>query len=185
MIKNKNFVLNLLVVIFISNFVSCDSEPPVFDKSKLIGSYTGECTILLGSKSEVVSNFPAEFRQYTQNLSFNIGDFASYESTGIMATKMASEFKDYGSYAGFTLDGFNEIFGIEQIPNFIKENISLTWDMRSMTLKLNTDSKNPPKYMIASKNLTFTYTGIIEISGKNLGENYSSPITYKFNLNKK
>ena len=186
MVKNKNFVFNLLIVTFISGFVSCDSDPAVFEKGKLIGNYTGECTISIGLESETVSNFPADFRQKdTQSLYFSIGDAASYESVGIFAMKIASGFQDHGTYARFNLENIVDYFGDELIPNFIKKNIILHWDIKSLTLKLNIDSKNPPKYTIASKNLTFTYAGIIEIAGKNVGENYSSPITYTFRLNKK
>ena len=184
--KNKNFIFNVLIMSFIFGFVSCgDSAPPVFEKGKLMGDYLGNCTVSLGSASEVVSNFPAEFRQKdAQNLYLSIGDASSYESIGISTIKTASAFKDYGSYAGFVLESMNVDFGIDQIPSFIKNNISLTWDMGSATLKLNTDSNTPPKYTVASKNLTFTYTGVVEITGKNVNEKYSSPVTYKFSLNK-
>ena len=186
MIKNKNFVLNLLTVIFVSGFISFDSEPPVFDKSKLIGSYTGDCTILLGLKSEVVSDFPVEFKQKdAQSLYLIIGNETTYASTGFSAMKIASGFKDYGSYAGFNLEGFNDTFGIEQIPNFIEKNFTFPWNMKSMTLNLTVDSKNPPKYIVSSKNLTFTYTGMIEIKGSASGQSSTSSIKYTFNLNKK
>ena len=187
MIKRRNFIFDLLIIIFILGFVSCsDSKPPVFEKGNLIGKYVGSCTVSLGSISEIVPDFPAEFWQKdNQNLNLLIGDDASYQSIGIKTIRTTSEFKDYGSYAGFTLDNFSDSFGNDQIPVFIKNNIILTWDIKSVTLKLNVDSKNSPKYTIASKNLTFTYTGVIEITGKNSGEYYSSPIIYLFNLNKK
>jgi len=184
--KNKNFVFKLLIVIFVAGFVSCDGEPPVFDKGKLIGNYTGSCTVSLGSKSEVVSDFPAEFKQKDRNsLYLIIGDGATYESIGISALKIATEFKEYKGYGRFNLEGINDSFGVDRIPDFIKTNISLTWDMRTMSLKLNTASNNLPKYIIASKNLTFTYAGVIEITGKSVDEKFSSPVTYVFNLTKK
>ena len=183
--KNKNFIVNLLIISFLSGFISCDnSDPAVFEKSKLIGSYTGECTVSLGSLSGSVLDFPAEFRQKdSKSLYFIIGDADSYKSIGIIATKVASGFKDDGTYAGFDLESFDDIFEYDQIPQFMKDSISLAWDMRNIRLKLSAIPK--PKYTITSQKLTFTYTGIIEITGGNWGEKFSSPVTYVFNLDKK
>jgi len=185
--KNKNFIFNFLIIIFIAGFVSCGKdEPAVYEKGNLIGNYVGNCTVSLSSGSQTVSDFPAEFRQKdTQNLNFNLGDANSYQSIGIFITMTASGFKDYGSYAGFNLENISDSFTTNLIPDFIKNNIKPGWDMKSVTLKLNIDSKNPPKYVIISKNLTFTYTGSIEIAGPGSNDKYSSSITYKFDLTKK
>ena len=185
--KSKSFIVNFLIIVFISGFVSCGKdEPTVYEKGNLIGNYVGSCTVSLTSGSQTVSDFPAEFRQKdTQNLYFNLGDANSYQSLGIMATITASEFKDYGSYAGLNLENINVSFTTDLIPDFIKNNIKLGWDMKNVTLKLNIDSKNSPKYVIASKNLTFAYTGSIEITGPDPQDKYSSSITYKFDLTKK
>ena len=184
--KSKNFVINLLIVIFVSGFVSCDSEPPVFEKGTLIGNYTGSCTVSLGVKSEKVLNFPAEFKQKDRNsLYFSMGDITTYESIGLSTLKVATEFKEYKGYAGFNLENINDSFGKDQIPDFIKMNVSLTWEIRNMLLKLYVDSKNPPKYLIASKKLTVTYRGVIEMTGKSSDEKYSTPVTYVFDLNKR
>jgi len=185
--KSKNFIFNFLIIIFISGFVSCSkNEPAVYDKGNLIGDYVGNCMVSLSSGSQTVSDFPAEFKQKdAQNLYFNVGDANSYQSIGISATMTASEFKDYGSYAGFNLENINDSFTADLIPDFIKNNIKPGWDMKSVTLKLSIDPKNPPKYVIASKNLTFTYTGSVEITGPGSNDKYSSSITYKFDLNKK
>ena len=185
--KSKNFIFSFLVTIFISGLVSCSKdEPAVYEKGNLIGNYMGNCTVSLSSGSQTVSDFPAEFKQKnTQDLYFNVGDANSYKSIGISATITASGFKDYGSYAGFNLENMSDSFTTDLIPDFIKNNIKLDWDMKSVTLNLNVDPKNPPKYVIASKNLMFTYTGSVEITGPGSNDKYSSSITYKFDLNKK
>jgi len=185
--KSKNFIFNFLIIIFIAGFVSCGKdEPAVYEKGNLIGNYVGNCTVSLSSGSQTVADFPAEFKQKnTLDLYFNIGDANSYKSIGISATMTASGFKDYGSYAGFNLESINDSFTTDLIPDFIKNNIKLGWNMKSVTLKLNIDPKNSPKYIIASKNLTFTYTGSVEITGPDSNDKYSSSITYKYDLNKK
>ena len=186
--KRNHLILNLCLVMLLAGFVSCDkdSEPSAYEKGNLIGHYVGNCTVTMGSKHDVISGFPVEFRQNdTQSLSLNIGDEASYRSIGIFTVKKASGFKDYGSYARFNLENINVDFSAEHIPDFINNNIQLSWDIKSVLLKLYIDSQNPPKYTIASKELSFTYTGTIEITGKNTGEKHSSPIKYTFNLNRK
>ena len=185
MTKNKCVVLNLLMAVFISGFVSCsEPEPPAFDKGKLIGTYVGECIVSSGLTSENLS-FSAEFKQKDkQNLYLSIGNDATYQSVGISALPIASGFKDHGSYARFDLEDIIDTFGSTQIPNFIKT-IGPAWDIKNATLKLTADSKNPPRYTLASKSLTFSYTGTIEITGVNTNDYYRSSITYKFNLSKR
>ena len=183
--KNRNFVFNLLIAIFAVGFVSCGDDVESFEKGILIGNYTGNCTVSLGSKSDVVSSFPAEFKQKDKNSLYLImGNATTYESIGISTLKIASEFKDYKGYGGFKLESINDSFGQDKIPNFIKENVSPPFDMVSMTLKLNTDPQSPPTYMMASKNLLITYKGSIEIAGKNADEKLSSSITYVLDLKK-
>ena len=182
--KSKNFIAGLLITIFISGFVSCGKdEPPVFEKGNLIGSYVGNCVVLIGSKSETVSNFPAAFKQKdAQSLYLDLGNDDFYQSIGISILTTASNFKDHGSYARFDLEKINDSFGNNKIPEI--SNGFINGGVKSMTLALYVDSKNPPKYTMASQTLTFAYTGIIEVTGT-MGEKYSSPITYTFNLNRK
>ena len=185
MMKSKDFIFSLLIIFSISFFVSCsDSEPPVYEKGNLIGNYVGNCIISLSSKSETLSDFPAVFKQKdAQNLYLDIGNDNSYKSIGIFISVIASGFKDYGSYAKFNLGNINDIFKDDQIPDFIKNNVPLNGNPKSVTLDLKVDSKNPPKYTMASENLTFTYTGNIKVTG--VGEEYNGSITYTFNLNKR
>ena len=191
MAKHKSFISNLLIMIFVLGFVSCgndnDNKPEttVYDQENLIGEYVGSCTVILGSKSEVVESFYAEFRRKdSQTLSLNIGNVESGKSVGIYTTKTASGFISHGSYAEFSLEGINDQFGTNQIPSFIKNNINPGWDIIDMTLELNIDSNNSPKYIIASKNLKFTYTGVVKVTGANSTDNSSGTITYIFDLNK-
>jgi len=184
--KNKNFAVNLLMVIFISGLVSgCQSDPPVFDKGNLIGRYTGECTITIGSITEGVQNVPAVFKQKdTQSLFLDLGDDNTFASIGISAMRIASGFKDHGSYASFDLESMSDVFSEGKIPSRIKSAFNPPWDIVSMTLSLNISPQNPPRYTIGSKNLTFTYTGGVDMKGRNPADKMSSSITYKFSLNK-
>ena len=180
--KNKKIASNFLIAILFSGLASCDSDLPVYEKGNLIGSYTGTCTISTSSASEIVSNFPADFsHRDVESLYLKIGDGATYDSVGISTMRIASGFKDYGSYARFDLDGINDKFTTDLFPNFIKN--STDWEIKSMTLNLDIDPKNPPKYTVASKNLTFTYTGTFKITGTK-GDEQSRPVSYTFNLNK-
>jgi len=191
MTKGKNFISNLLIIVLISGFVSCGKdEPPVFEKGNLIGDYVGNCVVSLGStgaKSEIKSGFPAEFIQKDkQSLHFKIGNADFYKSIGISILITASGFKDYGDIAKFNLENINDTFGSNQIPDYIKNNIDPGFEMSAMTLTLKPDPKNPPSYTATYEVLTFTYTGTIEITGKNPAtEKTICSITYSFNLNKK
>lgn len=191
MVKPNNFVINLVIIALISAFVSCGKdEPPVFDKGNLIGDYVGNCVVSLGStgsKAEIKSDFPAEFIQKDKkSLNFKIGNAEFYKSIGISILITASEFKDYGNIAKFKLENMNDTFGSNQIPDYIKNTIDPGFEMNSMTLTLKPDPQNPPKYTITSQTLTFTYTGTVEITGKNPAiEKTISLITYSFNLNRK
>ncbi len=191
MAKCNDFVINLLIIVFIFGFVSCGKdEPAIFEKGNLIGDYEGSCVISLGStgsKAETKSNFPAEFIQKDKkSLNFKIGNAGFYESIGISILVTASEFKDYGSIARFSLENINDSFGSSQIPNYIKDNIDPGFEMNNMVLTLKPDPQNPPTYTIATRNLAFTYTGTVEITGKNPAiEKTISLITYTFSLNRK
>jgi len=182
---SKNFLVYLFVIGFISGFVSCskDSEPTVFDKNDLIGNYEGTCNVSISSNNQTVSMTAKFISNDMQTLSATIGNDDTYQSIGIQISRTASEFKSYGDYATFKLDDININFSTT-IPDFIKNIAGVNWDnMQSVVLTLSA-SKNPPKYVIASKNLQFTYTGDVVITEKN-GDKTTKQITYAFVLNKK
>ena len=184
----KNLVLSkVFFMILAVGFVSCgdDPGPPDYDKGNLIGSYVGNCVVELGTKSEVFSNFPVEFKQRdTNSLSLDLGNETTYKSIGVSIIKTATKFKDHKNYARFNIESINVDFSADQIPDFFKDNMDLSFEVKKATLKLNSDSKNPPTFTKTSRILTFTYTGSIEIIGNSSKDKISRSITYSVNVNK-
>ena len=185
----KLFLLKAFLLILAAGFVSCgdDSGPADYDSGNLIGSYTGNCVIQLGTtKLQTINSFPAEFKQNdTKSLYLGLGNEAAYKSIGISIIKTATGFKDYGNYVQFNVENINVNFTADQIPEFFKNNIDLSFEKEKMTLKLTSDSKNPPTFIKTSKILTVTYTGSVEITGSKPNQKYSDSITYSVNVNKK
>lgn len=183
----KNVFYLLVLAVLAVGFVSCsdDDDTKSYDKSNIVGSYEGTCSLSSGTVSLKDEAFPAFFATDSKDqskLSATLGNSSSFSQIGIFSSNIeAAGFEDHDSYASFYMANIKSEFTGDNVPDFIKNQVSFTIKNTVMELAC----QNPVKYDIASKTLTFVYKGTYIVTGTESGQLSSNTITYTFNLKKK
>ena len=184
---NANILKLFSVILIATFFSSCgdDDKDSEYDKSYIVGNYSGTCTVSYGSKGNFVYNkFPVNFVKDSKDTSIllaMIGDSNTIDETALGDMSVtASHFKSNSLYAYFRMSSISDEFSSSNIPSFIRE-LAPLYDIQKAVLTLSCN--DVATYEPNSGQLSFEYTGKVVITSKD-GQSSTVNLSYAFDLKK-